>query len=190
MNLKLTTKDITLSAIFTALITIGAFIKIPFPGTPLSLQTLFIFLAGLLLGKRNGTIAVASYVIIGLLGVPIFTQGGGLLYVFQPSFGYLLGSILAAYIIGMLADRITNPSLFKYFIISCVGMLTIYLIGVPYVYLILTFYLEKTIEPSSLILTYALFLIPKDILSCLLAAFITMEYKKRRNNPPLSDNKI
>ena len=54
-----------------------------------TLQFLFVLLAGRLLGPVNGTIAVAVYVAVGLAGVPIFAAGGGISYLFRPSFGYL-----------------------------------------------------------------------------------------------------
>ena len=69
----LSTKNMILSALFVALIAIGAFIKIPVPVCPFTLQLLFTTLAGLLLGARLGFISVCVYIVIGLIGVPIFT---------------------------------------------------------------------------------------------------------------------
>ena len=73
------TKNLAYCALFTALIAVGAFIRVPVPVVPFTLQYLFTMLAGLLLGPRLGTIAVGTYVLLGLVGLPIFTQGGGLL---------------------------------------------------------------------------------------------------------------
>ena len=64
------TKDMILSAMFVALISVGAFIKIPIPVVPFTLQYLFTMLAGLLLGKRRGSLAVCVYVALGLMGLP------------------------------------------------------------------------------------------------------------------------
>ena len=85
------TKDLVLCAMFVALIAVGAFIKIPVPVVPFTLQFLFTMLAGLLLGPVNGALAVVVYIVLGLIGLPIFTQGGGPGYIFQPSFGYIIG---------------------------------------------------------------------------------------------------
>ena len=63
--------------------------------------------AGLLLGPRLGTIAVGTYVLLGLVGLPIFTQGGGFWYVFQPSFGYLIGFCVGTFVTGWLAKSVT-----------------------------------------------------------------------------------
>ena len=64
-----------LCAIFTALIAIGAFIRIPVPVVPFTLQFLFTTLAGVLLGSRLGATSVILYIVLGLLGVPVFAEG-------------------------------------------------------------------------------------------------------------------
>jgi biotin transport system substrate-specific component len=66
-----------LCAIFTALIAIGAFIRIPVPVVPFTLQFLFTTLAGVLLGARLGALSVIIYIVLGLMGVPVFAEGGG-----------------------------------------------------------------------------------------------------------------
>lgn len=87
----LKTNQMILSALFTALISIGAFIKIPIPVVPFTLQFLFTMLAGLLLGGRLGTLSVLVYILLGLVGLPVFTEGGGLAYLLKPTFGYIIG---------------------------------------------------------------------------------------------------
>ncbi|WP_053956843.1 biotin transporter BioY [Inediibacterium massiliense] len=89
MSLK--TNELILCALFSALISIGAFIKIPVPMVPFTLQFLFTNLSGLLLGKKLGSLSVGIYIVIGLLGLPIFTSGGGIGYIFEPTFGYIIG---------------------------------------------------------------------------------------------------
>ena len=70
-----------LCSLFAALCAIGAFIKVPLAWLPITLQTFFSTLAGLLLGKKWGTVSVVVYLLLGLIGLPIFTQGGGIGYV-------------------------------------------------------------------------------------------------------------
>ena len=65
-----------------------SFIRIPVPLVPFTLQITFTTLAGLLLGSKKGAISVAVYVLMGLIGIPVFTQGGGFSYVLKPSFGF------------------------------------------------------------------------------------------------------
>lgn len=98
MKKKFTTRDLILCALFTALSAIGAFIRIPVPLVPFTLQITFTTLAGLLLGSKKGAISVAVYVLMGLIGIPVFTQGGGFSYVLKPSFGFLVAFIIGAFV--------------------------------------------------------------------------------------------
>ena len=102
------TRELVLCALFTALTAVGAFIKIPVPVVPFTLQFLFTMLAGLLLGGRLGAISVGAYAVLGLLGLPIFTEGGGFWYLLKPSFGYILGFIVGAYVTGKMAAKTSN----------------------------------------------------------------------------------
>lgn len=137
------TRDTILVALFAALTAIGAFIKIPIPYVPFTLQFFFCALSGMLLGAKLGALSQMLYVGLGLTGLPIFASGGGIGYIFNPTFGYLIGFILAAYIIGKISERIKDLTLLKSFIASISGLFVIYLIGVPYLYLIFNFYLDK-----------------------------------------------
>ena len=105
MNQHDMTRNMVLAALFAALTAIGAFLQIPTGTVPITLQFLFTALAGLLLGWKWGAISQLLYVGIGLLGLPVFTQGGGIGYVLQPSFGFLLGLIPAAAVIGAMTAR-------------------------------------------------------------------------------------
>ena len=78
-------RDMALVALFAALTAVGAFIRIPVPVVPFTLQFLFTNLAGLLLGAKRGAAAVCVYMAAGLIGVPVFTQGGGPWYVMNPT---------------------------------------------------------------------------------------------------------
>ena len=71
------TKNLMYCSLFTALIAVGAFIKIPIPVVPFTLQFLFTTLAGLLLGSKMGAVSVIAYMVLVLVGLPIFSEGGG-----------------------------------------------------------------------------------------------------------------
>ena len=74
---RITTRQLTMTALFVALIAVGAFIRVPLPNCPFTLQILFTTLAGIVLGSRLGAASVGIYIVLGLVGVPIFTSGGG-----------------------------------------------------------------------------------------------------------------
>ena len=96
---------IALCSVFTALIAAGAFIRIPIPIIPFTLQTFFVVLAGMLLGAKSGAMSALAYMLLGLVGIPVFTQGGGIGYIFKPSFGYIIGFVFGAMVAGYIANR-------------------------------------------------------------------------------------
>ena len=88
------------AGLFAALTALGAFLRVPLPYVPFTLQYFFCALSGFLLGPRGGFASQGIYLVLGLAGLPVFTAGGGPAYVFQPSFGYLLGFLVAAPLVG------------------------------------------------------------------------------------------
>ena len=121
-----------LCALFTALTAVGAFIKIPIPYLPITMQTFFTLLAGMLLGGELGAVSVGVYVLMGLIGIPVFTEGGGIHYVLKPSFGYLLAFIIGAFVTGKIANAKRSPSIQRLLAASFAGMAVIYVIGMAY----------------------------------------------------------
>ena len=166
------TKDLVLCAMFVALIAVGAFIKIPVPVVPFTLQFLFTMLAGLLLGPVNGALAVVVYIVLGLIGLPIFTQGGGPGYIFQPSFGHIIGFAAAAYVNGKIANAKTHPSYRRLLGANFLGLFIVYAFGMIYYYVISNFYLNSPIGVGALFLYCFVLAVPGDIVLCIVAAII------------------
>ncbi|MBS7527019.1 biotin transporter BioY [Fusibacter paucivorans] len=135
------TRDMVIIAIFAALTAIGAFIKIQIGVVPFTFQFFFCALSGALLGAKRGVLSQLLYVGMGLIGIPVFTNGGGPTYIFQPTFGYLLGFIICAYIIGWATERMSEVSLPKVLAATVAGLMVVYIVGVPYLYLIVRVYL-------------------------------------------------
>lgn len=169
---KSISRDTVLCGMFIALIAVGAFIKIPIPVVPFTLQFLFTMLAGLLLGKTLGALSVLGYIILGLVGLPIFTEGGGIYYILKPSFGYIIGFCVAAYVTGMIANKVARPSLKRILIANFVGLAIVYSLGMIYYYIICNFVIMTPIGIKPLFL-YCFFLaVPGDIFLCILSAFV------------------
>lgn len=102
------TLKMTLVALFAALTAAGTFISIPLPGSPVPvvLQNLFALLSGLILGPFLGSAAVAVYLAVGAIGVPVFAGAkGGFVHFFGPTGGYLLGYLLCAMVAGLVAGK-------------------------------------------------------------------------------------
>ncbi len=176
-NSGLTIKKMAACAIFTALIAVGAFIKIPVPVCPFTLQTLFVVLAGLMLGKKYGALSAAVYLALGLIGIPIFTQGGGIYYVFKPTFGYIIGFCLGAYVAGYIAEKREEPSFARLLAAALAGIGCVYLIGVPYYYILCNLVINSPIAIGTVMLYCFLLTLPGDILSCVIAALFTKRVK-------------
>ena len=171
--------DIVMIALFAALTAVGAFIKIPIPYVPLTLQTLMVMFAGLVLGSRRGALSQILYLVIGLIGLPIFAQGGGPGYILQPSFGFLVGFIAGAYIIGKIVEKEPVPKFPRVLTALLLGQAAIYLIGISYLYFIFNFIIHK---PMSLTATLAIGLfafIPGDIIKTILAAAVLVPIRRR-----------
>lgn len=160
-------------ALFAALIAIGAFIQIPVPFMDyFTLQFLFVILSGMILGSKYGLISVSVYVIIGLVGFPVFAAGGGITYILRPTFGYLLGFILASYTCGKVVEKRNDKSMKTYILSALSGFLVTYGIGLIYKYLMLNLYVG---EPTGFLIVLASCFpldMPGDFLLCLLGAGI------------------
>lgn len=175
----LTTTQMAYCAIFSAMIAIGAFIQIPVPYMDyFTLQFFFVLLAGILLGSKLGGLAVALYVVIGLIGLPIFAGGGGLAYLVRPSFGYLLGFIAGAYITGLVLEQVNLTASKKYLLAVTCGLIITYIIGLGYKYLILNYYTGTPISWKLVLLSCFPLDLPGDILLSGLAIWAGMRLEK------------
>ncbi len=173
------TLKMTYCGIFTALIAIGAFIQIPLPYMDyFTLQFLFVLLSGILLGSKLGGLAVLIYVLIGLIGIPIFASGGGIGYIFKASFGYLIGFIACAYFTGLICEKIALTDLKKYALAVFCGLLATYIIGLSYKYFILNFYLNTPISWKLVLLSCFPIDLPCDIALSILAIILATKLKK------------
>ena len=110
-------------------------VKIPLPFTPVPLtgQTFAVLLVGAALGARNGASSLALYLLMGIVGLPFFAGGAsGLTYLTGPTGGYLLGFVVAAYIVGLLAARGLDRRIPSALLAFLVGEIVIYLFGVSW----------------------------------------------------------
>ena len=190
-------KIIILISIFASLTAVGAFIKIPLPYVPITLQTFVVIMSGNLLGARYGAVSQILYLSIGLLGAPIFAYGGGPGYIFQPTFGYLLGYPVCAFFIGVMIKfllpdfenkKYSDVRFFSSLLISdVIGVLFIFLFGLSYFYLNLKYSFYLNLENSALnigmdwktiVKTGFLVFIPMDLIKVALASVFTVKLKR------------
>lgn len=182
------TKQLLLCALFAALTAAGVFVKIPIPGTILifTLQTFFVFLSGLLLAPRYALISQLVYMAIGLIGLPVFSNGGGFAYVLQPSFGYIPGFALCAFLVSLLIRKMMMSretkkpvDIIKICLYGLVSITAMYVLGVAYMYFILNFYVGTPISLGYIIVTYVGIFFFIDIVKFIVALLIGTAVLKR-----------
>ncbi|MDO4312786.1 MAG: biotin transporter BioY [Eubacteriales bacterium] len=168
--------DLTLCGFFAALIAVGAFIKIEIPVEPyamhFTLQWFFVLIAGLLLGKKRAAMSVCVYLIIGLVGVPVFASGGGPAYLLRPTFGFLLGFALAAFVMGMMMEKKTKASYFWMLLTSAIGLTAYYGVGILYFYFISNYVIHMPVGWKLVLINCCLLTIVEDALLCVLAVTV------------------
>lgn len=158
-------RTMTRVALFAALTAVGAFIRIPLGYSSITLQTFFTAMAGCVLGPWYGALSQLVYVALGLVGLPVFTQGGGIGYLVQPTCGFLIGLIPAAWVIGRIAGRKPEP---KQIVPACLlGYGVLYAIGVPYMALILNTFLGKGMGFSAIMWAGMIPFLPGDMIKIL-----------------------
>ena len=164
------TRTLTRTALFAALTAAGAFIRIPLGYSSITLQFFFTAMAGLLLGARLGALSQVLYVGLGLVGLPIFAAGGGFSYVFNPTFGFLLGLIPAAWVIGRLAEKNRTP--LRLALACAAGFAVLYAIGLPYIALIVNVYNGGAVSAAKLATAYMLPYLPGDCLKIVVSVLL------------------
>ncbi|MCI8595108.1 MAG: biotin transporter BioY [Oscillospiraceae bacterium] len=168
------TKGMALAALFAALTAVGTlFLKVPVGSMYITLQVFFTTMAGVVLGPKWGAVSQAVYVLLGIVGLPVFTNGGGIWYLVQPSFGFLLGLIPQAWVVGTLCQsEKCVPSIPRVIGASAVGVGVLYLIGLPYMYAILNVYMGKGVPVGTVVRTGMLIYLPFDAIKIALTAVL------------------
>jgi len=134
-----------LASLMAALTAVGAYIQVPIGPVPIVLSTLFVLLAGLLLGSRWGLASMGLYLLVGAIGMPVFAGGkGGFAHFFGPTGGYLFGYVLASWITGFISERSRGLMILNIFAIL-VGSLAIYGLGVPWLKMVTQMSWTKTL---------------------------------------------
>ena len=170
-------RKLVYTALLAVLTAAGAFLRIPLGFSSIPLQFLFTAMAGVLLGAGGGALSQAVYVGLGLMGLPIFTTGGGLGYVLQPTFGFLLGLIPSAAVIGALTRRSASSGRI---VLACIaGLAVLYAVGIPYMALILNGYMGKGMTPAALLWAYMVPFLPGDAVKIAVTAVLCPILRKR-----------
>ncbi|MGE5790177.1 MAG: biotin transporter BioY [Syntrophaceae bacterium] len=170
----LSTRGMIYASMFGALTAIGALISIPLQPVPVTLQTLFLYLAGSLLGGSLGALSQVLYVILGVIGLPVFSGGKAGLGVFLgPTGGYLIGFIAGAFVTGKIIEIREKPGLVWIVLAMLAGTAAVYTLGVLQLVLIGKLSVGKAATVG------VLPFLPGDVLKIAAASVITMKVKDR-----------
>ncbi len=172
--MKINTKDITLVAVFTAVMVIFAQISIPLQPVPITLSIFAVFLSSLLLGWRRGTIVQIIYVLLGICGAPVF-QGftGGAARVFGPTGGYIMSYIVMAFVMGIITEKLKVKKPLGLMLVMLVGLAICYTLGTAWLITITKMDIAKALKVA------VIPFIPLDLVKIGASAFIAYELKVR-----------
>lgn len=160
------------AAMFGAVTAVGALISIHLSAVPITLQTLFTALSGALLGGALGALSQVVYVLLGIIGLPVFAGGkAGLGVLFGPTGGYLIGFILGAFVTGKLIELKKKPGIAWIAISMVIGFLVLYAPGVLQLSVVAKFGLAKALK-----LGMIQFLIG-DAVKIVVATFVTLKLR-------------
>ena len=160
------------ASMFGALTAAGAYIMIPLPPVPITAQTFFVSLAGALLGGYLGAMSQVVYILLGVIGLPVFAGGkAGAGVLLGPTGGYLLGFVAGAYVTGFLAARKERPGFWWLLLSMLAGYVFIYAFGIAQLMFVAKLTLAKALAVG-LIPT-----IPGGILKLVAAAFICLKVR-------------
>ncbi len=133
------------SSLFVALIAIGTFISFPIGPVPIVLQNMFVLLAALILGPLWGLGCVAVYLLIGILGLPVFSNGGsGLGKLFGPTGGYLLGYLPCVFVTAFISKAL-GRKMSSDIMAMVIGSVIVYACGVPWLKVVTKMSFEKAL---------------------------------------------
>ncbi len=173
------TNNLIKSALFVGIIIISAFIKIPVGPVPIALTFFSVNTISLITDTKIAFLSVLSYILIGLLGLPVFSFGGGVGYILTHSFGYLLGFLIVPVISGALKKKTFFKSnlYLKYILISIINIFCIYLAGSVYAYFLSLIYFDTKVEIFNILYFYVLIFIPGDAFSIFVSSYIAKRLK-------------
>ncbi len=155
-------KRIAFIGLFVSLLVVSAKISIPFVPVPMTLQSAVVLFFACYLGGVDSLIGVGLYIVLGLVGVPVFAGGGGFGYVVAPSFGFTLGFAASAAVCGFLYK--SGDKLLRKITVVGLGTITVYVVGIVYFLLLKALYLGGDIDIWNILLTFWIMFIPSDII--------------------------
>jgi len=146
---------------------------------PFSVIPVLVFMSGLILGAEYAAMAMLVYLVLGLFGLPVFSSApfGGLGYILKPTFGFLIGNVAAAYVIG----RVYRQGSLRRAILGVItGIVTLYLFGLSYLYITLHWVLHRPTSVEGVMMIGFVPFILGDLIKAAIAVWVGQEVNRRR----------
>ncbi len=181
--MKISVREMALVSMFAALACAGGLL-LRFGGAgvvPYSILPFIALLSGVLLGSRLGALSMTVYLFTGLVGVPVFGSApyGGLTYFIKPSAGFLFGFIATAYITGKIVEKLGRRTLLTFIPACMAGLAVLYVIGLPYFYVIMNYFAGKAINVWGVLKLGFLPFIGFDLVKAVVASVIAVPVTKQ-----------
>ena len=172
------THSLTHVALFAAVISVSAYLRIPIGPVPLTMQTFAALTAGYCLGPAGGAGAMLLYTAVGLAGLPVFASGSGPAYLLSPTFGYIIGFTVGALVTGFLAQFNRQGHLFTAYLIMLIGLVCIYIPGVLWLLVAMHWIADVPASVVSLLKIGLLIPLIGDLITTLPAAALSVRLRK------------
>jgi len=161
------------AAMFGTLTAIGAYITIPLQPVPITMQDFFTLLSATLLGGYAGALSQVIYILLGIIGLPVFAGGkAGIGVLLGPTGGFLIGFVIGAFVIGKIVEMRKDPGWAWITMASLIGLLILYTLGAIQLSILAKISLEKAL------LVGVLPFIPGDLCKLVLATVVYQKMKK------------
>lgn len=171
---KASVRGMAYAAMFGAMTALGAYLTIPIQPVPVTLQSLFANLAGALLGGYLGALSQVVYLLLGIIGLPVFAGGkAGLGVLLGPTGGYLIGFVIGTYLTGKITELKKKPGFILILLAVLAGNLVIYGLGITQLALV------ARLSPAKAVAVGAIPFFPGDALKMIAAAAIALKIRER-----------
>ena len=177
-------KDLCLMTVCLCILILCSKIIVPIGVISITLQTFAVAIIPYILKWKRASIVLTAYILMGLLGIPVFSDGGGFLYVLKPSFGFILGFLVSTFITG---SNVFKNSKIAGLIKGLFGLLVLDFIGIVYMYFILKYYIGS--DKASIVYVIQVGFLPfilKDSISVVFAYLISLRLSPILDNMQLS----
>ena len=174
MNKKI--KNLIIDSILLALLIVASKLSIYTSFVPFTLQLLIVLIFSLLVDYKNSILIIVIYIIMGLIGIPVFSSSvSSVAVLIHPSFGFIIGFILIALFIPIIKEKIIiNNKFVKNLTLSIIALIIDYICGFVYIILLskILMIIDLDLTISKIFINFIAIFIPFDIIKCVLATII------------------